>query len=81
MIELYYKIKTNKQMKTKFWVSYFKLKLKEIYDIRTVVYGVMGCSRKSFELVSLCHQHLCGFLAKGHLLRVSRQSPMWGSIR
>ena len=34
----------------------------------------MGCGQKNFQLVWWCHQLLSGFLAKGHLLRVSRQS-------
>ena len=38
------------------------------------VRGVMGCGRKCFTLVWRCHQLLSGFLAKGHLLQVSRQS-------
>ena len=33
-----------------------------------------GCGQKSFKLMGRCHQLLSGFLAKGHLLRVSRQS-------
>ena len=41
-----------------------------------VVYGVMGSGqkKKNFQLVWRCHQLLTGFLAKGHLSRVSRQS-------
>ena len=31
-------------------------------------------AKKSFKLVWRCHQLLSGFLAKVHLLRVSRQS-------
>ena len=38
------------------------------------VHGAMGCSQKSFKLVWRCHQLLSGFLAKGHLSRVSCQS-------
>ena len=34
----------------------------------------MGCGQKSFKLVWRCHQLLSGFLAKGHLPWVSRQS-------
>ena len=34
----------------------------------------MGCNQKNFKLVWQCHQFLSGFLAKGHLPRVSRQS-------
>ena len=34
----------------------------------------MGCGQKSFKLVWRCHQLLSGFLVKGHLSRVSRQS-------
>jgi hypothetical protein len=34
----------------------------------------MGCGQRSFKLVWRCHQLLSGFLTKGHLLRVSRQS-------
>ena len=35
---------------------------------------VLGCGQKNFQLVRRCHQVLSGFLAKGHLPRVSRQS-------
>ena len=33
-----------------------------------------GCGQKSFKPVWRCHQLLSGFLAKGHLPRMSRQS-------
>ena len=39
--------------------------------IASVVYGAMGCGRKSFKLVWLCHQLLSGFLVEGYLPRVS----------
>ena len=42
--------------------------------ISAAVHGAMGCGQKSFKLVWLCQQLLSGFLAKGHLPRVSRQS-------
>ena len=38
------------------------------------VHGTIGCGQNSFTLVWQCHQLLPGFLAKGHLPRVSRQS-------
>ena len=38
------------------------------------VHGAMDCNQKSFKLVCWCHQLLSGFLANGHLPRVSRQS-------
>ena len=38
------------------------------------VRGEIGCGQKGFTLMWQCHQLLSGFLAKGHLLRVSRQS-------
>ena len=38
------------------------------------VNGTIGCVQKSFMLVWRCHQLPSGFLAKGHLQRVSRQS-------
>ena len=37
------------------------------------VHGDMGCGQKSFMLVRRIHQLLPGFLAKGHLPRVSYQ--------
>ena len=37
-------------------------------------YGTKGCEQESFKLVWRCHQLLSGFLAKGHLPRVLRQS-------
>ena len=43
--------------------------------ISCVVHGAMGAAaKKSFKLVWRCHQFLSGFLAKGHLPRVPRQS-------
>ena len=36
----------------------------------------MGCGQRGFEAVWRCHQLLHGFLAKGHLSRVSRQSRL-----
>ena len=33
-----------------------------------------GCCQKNFQLVWWCHQLLSGFLTKGHVSRVSRQS-------
>jgi hypothetical protein len=36
----------------------------------------MGCEQKSFKVVWRCHQLLSGFLAKGYLPRVSRQSRL-----
>ena len=33
-----------------------------------------GCGQKSFKIAWRCHQLLTGFLAKGHLPQVSRQS-------
>ena len=38
------------------------------------VHGAMGCSQKSFKPVWRCHQFLSGFIGKGYLPRVSRQS-------
>ena len=38
------------------------------------VHGAMDCGQKSFKLVWRCHQLLPGFLTKGHLPRVLRQS-------
>ena len=35
-----------------------------------------AAARKSFKLEYRCHQLLSGFLAKGHLPRVSRQLPL-----
>ena len=46
-----------------------------------VVHGAMGCGQKNFQLVWRCHQLLSGFLAKGHLPRVSRQSSRSLMIR
>ena len=42
----------------------------------SVVHGAMGCGQKSFKLVWRCHQLLSGFLAKGYLPRLSRQSRL-----
>ena len=39
----------------------------------------MGCGQKSLMLVGQCHQHLSGFLSKGDLPRVSRQSRLSSS--
>ena len=36
-----------------------------------VVHEAVGCVQKCFKLVWWCHQILSGFLAKGHLPRVS----------
>ena len=44
--------------------------------IESAVHGAMDCSQKSFKLVWRFHQLLSGFLVKGHLLRVSRQSHL-----
>ena len=41
----------------------------------------MGCGQKNFQLVWRCHQLLSGFLAKGHLPRVSHQSHQSLMIR
>ena len=49
--------------------------------IRPVVHRSMGCSQKNFKLVWQCHQFLSGFLAKGHLPRVSRQLRLSVMIR
>ena len=43
----------------------------------TSVHGAMGCGQKSLGLVWRCHQLLSGFLAKGHLPRMSRQSHVF----
>ena len=51
-----------------------RLQLEEKFLVRYVVHGAMSCSQKSFKLVWRCHQLLFGFLTKGHLHRVSRQS-------
>ena len=40
----------------------------------SAAHGTMGRGQKNFHLVWRCHQLLSGFLAKGHLTRVSRQS-------
>ena len=40
------------------------------------VHGAMGCSQKSFKPVGRFHQLLFGFLAKGHMPQVSRQSRL-----
>ena len=39
-----------------------------------VVLGAIGCGQKSFKLLWRCQQLLSGFLAKGHLPRLSLQS-------
>ena len=39
-------------------------------------HGGIGCGQKIFNLVKRCHQLLSGFLAKGDLPRVSRQSSL-----
>ena len=39
-----------------------------------IVLRAMGYSQKNFKLVWWCHQLLTTFLAKGHLLQLSRQS-------
>ena len=44
------------------------------FIISPVPHGAMGCGQKGFKLIWRCHQLLSGFLAKGHLRRVSRQS-------
>ena len=46
-----------------------------------LVHGAMGCGQKNFQLVWRSHQLLSGFLAKGHLPRVSRQSSRSPMIR
>ena len=38
------------------------------------VHGAMGCGQKCFRLVWRCHQLLSGFLARGHLPRMSLKS-------
>ena len=40
----------------------------------TAVHGTMGWGQKILKLMWRCHQLLSGFLAKGHLLRVSCHS-------
>ena len=40
------------------------------------VHGAMGYSQESLMLAQRCHQLLSGFLAKGHLPRLSRQSRL-----
>ena len=47
---------------------------RQILILHPAVHGAMGCGQKSLKLVWWCHQLLSGFLAKGHLPRVSRQS-------
>ena len=49
----------------------------EWFSHSLVVHGAMGCGQWSFKLVWRCHQLLSGFLAKGHLPRVSSQSRRW----
>ena len=49
-------------------------KVFRVFLSRLVVHGAMGYGQKNFQLVWQCHQLLSGFLAKGHLPRVSRQS-------
>ena len=52
------------------------------YDKRLPAAGVaMDCSqiKKAFKLEWRCHQLLSGFLVKGYLLRVSRQSCLSAS--
>ena len=39
-----------------------------------LIHEVMDCVQKSFKLQWLCQQFLSGFLATGHLLRVSHLS-------
>ena len=41
------------------------------YDLLSM--ELSAAVKKSFKLLWWCHQLLSGFLAKGHLLRVSRQ--------
>ena len=45
---------------------------KSVEKKNPVVHGAMGAAnKKKFKLVWRCHQLLSGFLAKGHLLRLS----------
>ena len=53
--------------------SQFK-KMRTKYLCPPVVHGAMAFGQKNFQLVWRCRQLLFGFLAKGHLPRVSRQS-------
>ena len=47
---------------------------------RPVMHGYTGhCQKQSLMLLWLCHQILSGYLANGHLPRVSRQSPLSAS--
>ena len=46
-----------------------------------IVLGVVGCGQKSFKLVWWCHRLLSGFLAKGRVSRVLRQSRRLLMIR
>ena len=47
----------------------------------TVLHGDMDCGQNSFKLVWRCYQIQSGFLANGHLSRVSRQSSRSLMIR
>ena len=51
-----------------------------IYTLYIVVHGATGCGQKCFKVVWRCHQLLSGFLVKGHLPRMSRQSLMIRAI-
>ena len=55
-------------------IERMKEMMRKTLNSHPAVHGAMGCGQKSFKLVWRCHQLLSGFLAKGHLPRVSRQS-------
>jgi hypothetical protein len=58
-------------------VKYTSKTVRQITDfiIKPAIYGATDSGqKKSFKPVWQCHQLLSGFLAKGHLHRVSRQS-------
>ena len=57
-------------------VDYANINVKRTQNYSLLSMEPWPAARKSFKLVSWCHQLLSGFLAKGHLPQVSRQSLM-----
>ena len=45
-----------------------------------LVHGAMGCGQKSLKVVWQCYKLLYGYLAKGHLPRVSRLSHLSANV-
>jgi hypothetical protein len=57
-----------------FIISEIDYRISNKCDNKPVVHGAMECGQNRFKLVWLFHQLMSGFLAKGHLSRVSRES-------